>query len=152
MAASKSFTSQCIALVLIAVFISHHKEADKNVSSHKNIRTALVKELRQVPLTVGLNLTNIEKSSREVAKVLAHEKSIIVLGKGACSAIAKEGALKLKELTYIHAEAFAAGELKHGPLALINPDEPASTAIILLILDDEKLEEMKLALSEVWSR
>jgi len=60
--------------------------------------------------------------------------------------------LKLKELTYIHAEAFAAGELKHGPLALINPDEPSSTAVILFILDDDKLEEMKLALSEVWSR
>ena len=52
---------------------------------------------------------------------------MIVLGKGPNSAIAKEGALKLKELTYIHAEAFSAGELKHGPLALIDPDRPKST-------------------------
>jgi len=51
-------------------------------------------------------------------------KSIIVLGKGNLAPIAKEGALKLKELTYLHAEAFSAGELKHGPLALIDPDNP----------------------------
>jgi len=74
------------------------------------------------------------------------------LGKGPCSAIAKEGALKIKELTYIHAEAFSAGELKHGPLALIDPDRPKSTGIILIILDDEFLHEMALALSEVRSR
>jgi len=71
------------------------------------------------------------------------------LGKGPCAAIAKEGALKLKELTYIHAEGFSAGELKHGPLALINPDDPKSSAVILLVLEGDKLEEMKLALSEV---
>jgi len=105
-----------------------------------------------MPLTVGLNLEKMQKSCAELAKILAHESSIIILGKGACSAIAKEGALKMKELTYIHAEAFSAGELKHGPLALINPDKPTSTAIILFILNDEYLDEMKLALSEVYSR
>lgn len=59
---------------------------------------------------------------KRVAKYVKNSQSIICLGKGASQAIAKEGALKLKELTYIHAEGFAAGELKHGPLALINPD------------------------------
>lgn len=112
----------------------------------------MINELRQIPLVVGLNLTNIQKQCAEIGKHLAHESSIIVLGKGPCSAIAKEGALKLKELTYIHAEAFSAGELKHGPLALIDPDKPTSTAIILFILDGEYLDEMKLALSEVYSR
>jgi len=60
--------------------------------------------------------------------------------------------LKLKELTYIHAEAFSAGELKHGPLALINPDVDKSTAVILIILDNENFDDMNLALSEVNSR
>lgn len=58
----------------------------------------------------------------------------------------------MKELSYIHAEAFSAGELKHGPLALIDPDKPKSTGIILIILDDEYFHEMELALSEVKSR
>jgi len=74
------------------------------------------------------------------------------LGKGPCSAVAKEGALKIKELTYIHAEAFSAGELKHGPLALIDPNQPKTTCIFLIILDDEHLKDMNLCLSEVKSR
>lgn len=83
---------------------------------------------------------------------MSKEQTIICLGKGPCSAIAKEGALKLKELTYIHAEAFSAGELKHGPLALINPNTPKSTVIVMIILDDEYLHDMNLCLSEVHSR
>lgn len=69
-------------------------------------------------------MVDIHEICKQAAKLLYKESSIICLGKGACSAIAKEGALKLKELTYIHAEAFSAGELKHGPLALIDPDHP----------------------------
>lgn len=61
------------------------------------------------------------------------------------SPIAKEGALKLKELTYLHAEAFSAGELKHGPLALIDPDHPEQTVCFFIILEDEHLAHMKLA-------
>lgn len=58
----------------------------------------------------------------------------------------------MKELTYIHAEAFAAGELKHGPLALIDPDHPGTTAVIIIILDDEYLHLVKTSLSEVKAR
>lgn len=60
--------------------------------------------------------------------------------------------MKIKEITYIHAEAFCAGELKHGPLALVNPDPSKLTPVILIILDDDTLNDMKLALSEVHSR
>lgn len=84
--------------------------------------------------------------------MLAKMQLIITLGKGPCTAIAKEGALKIKELTYIHAEAFSAGELKHGPLALIDPSQPKSSCIMLIILDNEHLADMKLCLSEVHSR
>jgi len=61
----------------------------------------------------------------------------MILGKGASGAIAKEGALKIKETTYIHAEAFMAGEMKHGPIAMINPDVKGFSKVILLIFDDE---------------
>ena len=97
-----------------------------------------MQSLRSIPTIFGATISSIDADCKAVAKLI-HEKqsrSIIVLGKGNCSPIAKEGALKLKELTYIHAEAFAAGELKHGPLALINPDAPKETVIFLIILKD----------------
>lgn len=65
--------------------------------------------------------------------------------------IAKEGALKIKEITYIHAETFSAGELKHGPIAMIKP-ERNSTKCILIIMDDEHLDDMYQALSECKAR
>jgi glucosamine--fructose-6-phosphate aminotransferase (isomerizing) len=89
---------------------------------------------------------------------------LLILGKGPCAAIAKEGALKIKELTYKHAEGFSAGELKygiyiyiyiykrHGPLALIDSTIEKSSAVVLLILNDEYIHDMRLALSEVHSR
>jgi len=76
----------------------------------------------------------------------------LILGKGPCASIAKEAALKIKELTYKHAEGFSAGELKHGPLALIDSTKFKSKALILIILDDDNLNDMMLALSEVHSR
>jgi len=103
-------------------------------------------------MSVGSALYQIDKPCKEIAKVIGYNHSVICLGKGPSAAIAKEGALKLKELTYIHAEAFSAGELKHGPLALINAENPKTTAIMLIILDDEFFHEMNLALSEVESR
>lgn len=74
------------------------------------------------------------------------------MAKGEALAIAKEGALKIKELCYIHAEAFGASEMKHGPLALINCDRPKETSIILLVLDDGNLPAMKVAIDEMHSR
>jgi glucosamine--fructose-6-phosphate aminotransferase (isomerizing) len=75
----------------------------------------------------------------------------MVLGKGSGLSIAKEGALKIKEMTYIHAEAFSAGEMKHGPIALLEP-ERNKTKVILIIMDDENLQEMLLALDECKAR
>lgn len=76
----------------------------------------------------------------------------MILAKGAALAIAKEGALKIKEVTYIHAEAFGIGELKHGPIALIESSINNKSKVILSILDNEDFEEMKAALVEVKSR
>lgn len=71
-----------------------------------------------------------------MAESISKKSMIFILGKGPGAAIAKEGALKIKELTYIHAEGFSAGEMKHGPLALIDPELPHSSTVILIALDD----------------
>lgn len=71
------------------------------------------------------------------------------MGRGPASAIAKEGALKLKELTYLHAEAFAAGELKHGPLALIDSSNAKNSVVIIIILDDEYFDNTYTALQQI---
>lgn len=76
----------------------------------------------------------------------------MILGKGPAQIIAREGALKIKEVTYIHAETFSAGEMKHGPIALIDSQHPGKTKVILVILDDEHFDEMDTCLSEVKSR
>ncbi|EGR27583.1 hypothetical protein IMG5_193830 [Ichthyophthirius multifiliis] len=151
-AATKSFTSQTIVLLMIALWVSKSKEDAKGITTNERFRKQMIDQLRSLPTSVGIILYSIQEQCQQTANKIATLKNIILLGKGACSAIAKEGALKLKELTYIHAEAFSAGELKHGPLALIDSENPKSTTILLIILDDEYLHDMKLALSEVHSR
>lgn len=74
------------------------------------------------------------------------------MAKGPALSVAREGALKIKETTYIHAEAICAGEMKHGPIAMIDSESEKETAVILIMLDDSRLHEMSLALSEVHSR
>ncbi|KAL4468899.1 hypothetical protein ABPG72_009169 [Tetrahymena utriculariae] len=151
-AATKSFTSQCVSLIMIAAWISSVKEEQNKTHLHDRIRPLLIQSLRSIPTTVGITLYQVKEQVKPIAQHLAKQHHIILLGKGTCSSIAKEGALKLKELTYIHAEAFSAGELKHGPLALINCEQPKSTPVILIILDDDYFHDMSLALSEVHSR
>ena len=80
------------------------------------------------------------------------EKSIICIGKGLGLQTAREAALKLKEVCYIHAEAIGSGDLKHGPISLISSDRPKSFKIVLFIFDDAKLSEMCLSLDQVHSR
>lgn len=76
----------------------------------------------------------------------------MVLAKGSALPIAKEGCLKIKEVTYIQAEAYMCAEMKHGPIALIDSNHPGKTKVLLCIFEDEHLKEMELALSEVKSR
>ena len=78
----------------------------------------------------------ISNSIKDLAILIHKEQYLMVLGKGEGLAIAREGALKIKEVTYIHAEAFSAGEMKHGPIALIEP-ERNKNKVILIIMDDE---------------
>lgn len=115
------------------------------------MRTSIIDNLRQLPVSFGLNLKLIDSDCKYLATQLSKDNHLYILGKGEGLPIAKEGALKLKEVTYIHAEAFSAGELKHGPIALIEP-ERNKTKVILVIMDDEHFDDMILALSECKAR
>jgi len=91
---------------------------------------------------------NIEPVIKEISKDFLHKNNALFLGRGTKHAIAMEGALKLKEISYIHAEAFAAGELKHGPIALIDKDTP----VIVVAPKNDLLEKLKSNMQEVSSR
>lgn len=135
--ASKSFTCQVVTLILVAIFMSKLKDK----SNHKtNNRIQLKNQLRMLPVVFGECTLSIQESCRQVAQTLSGAQSVFILAKGMTLPIAREGALKIKELVYIHAEAICAGEMKHGPIALINADSPTKeTFIILIILDNENL-------------
>ena len=91
---------------------------------------------------------NLEPQIKQWAKYFSNKEHALFLGRGIQNAVAMEGALKLKEISYIHAEAYAAGELKHGPLALVDEDMP----IVAIAPDDKLLEKLKSNLQEVRAR
>ena len=93
-------------------------------------------------------LRNDSYGASELAQLFVDKHHALFLGRGSHYPIAMEGALKLKEISYIHAEAYAAGELKHGPLALVDEDMP----VVTVAPDDELLEKLKSNLQEVRAR
>jgi glucosamine--fructose-6-phosphate aminotransferase (isomerizing) len=106
-----------------------------------------VQELRSLPQQIE-NALDLEDEIIAMSKHFANKNHTLFLGRGAHYPIAVEGALKLKEISYIHAEAYAAGELKHGPLALIDEDMP----VVAVAPNDELLEKLKSNLEEVRAR
>ena len=107
----------------------------------------LLKALRHLPRAVESVLA-VEPQVAQWAKTFKNKNHALFLGRGVHYPIAMEGALKLKEISYIHAEAYAAGELKHGPLALVDADMP----VIAVAPQDELLEKLKSNLQEVQAR
>lgn len=140
-ASTKAFSTQVVALELIAAWFSMNRETEVER------RRSIINELRQLPTLVKIALKTHE-ACKEVAKSLIDTEHCFVLGKGPSEAIAKEGALKIKEISYLHAEGYAGGALKHGPFALIEKDTP----VILIILDDEHGQLMRTAAEEVRAR
>ncbi len=117
-ASTKAFTAPLVDLYMLAVYL-----ADLRGSISPKKRTELIRDLLKVPTLAGKTLEH----EVEVEKVAAHYKdtrSILYLGRGINMPIAYEGALKLKEISYIHAEGYPAGEMKHGPIALVDKDLP----------------------------
>lgn len=140
-ASTKAFTTQLTALLLLTAAISRARGLDTQTE------TTLVKLLQSVPQKLKEVLA-LDHRIKQLAKIFADKQHALFLGRGIQYPIALEGALKLKEISYIHAEAYPAGELKHGPLALVDAEMP----VIVLAPTDATLEKLKSNLEEVRAR
>ena len=140
-ASTKAFTTQLVALMLLVVALGR-----RNAMSSE-LEADLVRQLESLP---GKIYGALELNDRlaELAQKFATKHHALYLGRGSMYPIAMEGALKLKEISYIHAEAYPAGELKHGPLALVDEDMP----VISVAPNNELLEKLKSNLEEVRAR
>ena len=140
-ASTKAFTTQLAGLMLLALSLA------KSRGLNPKLRGRIVQALRLLPETIAEAL-NLKEQMVEIAPNIANKDHALFLGRGIFYPIAKEGALKLKEISYIHAEAYPAGELKHGPLALIDENMP----VIALAPESEIAEKLISNLEEVKAR
>ena len=140
-ASTKAFTTQLAALALLTISL-----ARRNGLEEKQERI-LVAQLAEIPGLIEQVLT-LDSAIETLAEHFVDKQHALFLGRGVQNPVAMEGALKLKEISYIHAEAYAAGELKHGPLALVDENMP----VIAVAPDDELLEKLKSNLQEVRAR
>lgn len=138
---TKAFTTQLTALLMLTLVLG--RRHGLSVDAEKN----LVQQLMQIPEIIGSSLEMAE-TIENMAKLFAHKSHTLFLGRGLQFPIALEGALKLKEISYIHAEAYPAGELKHGPLALVDKDMP----VVVSAPNDSLLEKLKSNIQEVRAR
>ncbi len=118
-ASTKAFTAQVTVLTLLALRLAHKK----GTISESHYRTLLA-ELEAIPDKVQRLLDSSDKLIQEIASIYSNASNALYLGRGNCFPVALEGALKLKEISYIHAEGYPAAEMKHGPIALIDEEMP----------------------------
>ena len=140
-ASTKAFTTQLVALMLLVVALGR-----RHGMSPEQERE-LVRQLESLPGKIN-GVLELNDRIADMAQAFAHKHHTLFLGRGSMYPIAMEGALKLKEISYIHAEAYPAGELKHGPLALVDEDMP----VISVAPNNELLEKLKSNLEEVRAR
>jgi glucosamine--fructose-6-phosphate aminotransferase (isomerizing) len=140
-ASTKAFTTQLVALGMLVVALTkcHGIDAERE--------RGLVQRLIEIPSLIEKTL-HLDTTIKELAKRFADKHHALFLGRGQMHPVAMEGALKLKEISYIHAEAYPAGELKHGPLALVDADMP----VIAVAPNNDLLEKLKSNLQEVRAR
>ncbi len=140
-ASTKAFTTQIVALQIMALMIG--KSQDLSAEREHE----LIQDLKILP---GLceEVLALDKAIEEISEEFVEKNHALFLGRGVQHPVALEGALKLKEISYIHAEAYPAGELKHGPLALVDADMP----VVTLAPNNELLEKLKSNLEEVQAR
>ena len=141
-ASTKAFTTQLATLLMLVTAIGKVKG---NISNEQEVE--IVKALQSLPAEVEKALA-FDKDIEALAEDFAEKNHALFLGRGEFYPIAMEASLKLKEISYIHAEAYAAGELKHGPLALIDADMP----VIVVAPNNELLEKVKSNIEEVRAR
>lgn len=140
-ASTKAFTTQLVALMLLVISLGKKNKMSEELESE------LVAELRYLPKALEAVL-QLNAQIEQIAGQFADKHHALFLGRGVQHPVAMEGALKLKEISYIHAEAYAAGELKHGPLALVDSDMP----VIAVAPNDHLLEKLKSNIHEVHAR
>jgi glucosamine--fructose-6-phosphate aminotransferase (isomerizing) len=140
-ASTKAYTSQFISLVMFALVMSEDSIAKKPR------REEIIQGLRDLPRQIKQVLA-LDKDILELSRHLFTEKSLLIMGRGFNYATCLEGALKVKELTYMHSEGILAGELKHGPLAMVDPTMP----IVMVIMDDPVKQKCMNAFQQVHAR
>jgi len=140
-ASTKAFTTQLAVLLILTIALA------RRTGLKPEQEAKLVRDLGKLPAAITRTLT-LDKQIEETSKQFANKNHSLFLGRGIHYPIAKEGALKLKEISYIHAEAYPAGELKHGPLALVDSNMP----VIAVAPNNDLLGKLKANLSEVSAR
>lgn len=143
-ASTKSFTSQVICLSLAAIWFSQMH------GFHENKRMKMIKDLHNLANDFKNTIENTSQQVRIIANkmILSGYNNMFLLGKGCDECVAKEGSLKIKEMSYIHSEGYSASSLKHGPFALLNSDFP----VIILNLDNKYNSKILNCVEEVYSR
>lgn len=141
-ATTKAFVTQLVALFILTLLLGKY---NKQLNDEKI--TLLLEHLKHTP-ALAEQVLLMNNQIKKVAKKLVHKEHAFFLGRGVSYPVAMEGALKMKEISYIHAESYAAGELKHGPLALID----SSTPVIIVAPNDELIEKLKSNIQEVKAR
>jgi len=134
-ASTKAFTSQLVCLLLLTIVLGR-----RNGKITPEKETALIEELKKLPKKIE-QILNLNKKIQALAESFADKEHALFIGRGTQYPIALEGALKLKEISYIHAEGYPGGELKHGPLALLDKDMP----VIVLAPHNKLIEKLKSA-------
>ena len=140
-ASTKAFTTQLVAILLLLVVMARRFKLSEDIESK------VVEQLRQLPGIID-DVLKLDEEIKVFAEEIADKDHALFLGRGMHYAVALEGALKLKEISYIHAEGYPAGELKHGPLALVDANVP----IIAVAPNDKLIDKLKSNLQEVRAR
>ncbi|WP_419253150.1 glutamine--fructose-6-phosphate transaminase (isomerizing) [Caulobacter sp. ErkDOM-YI] len=141
-ASTKAFTAQVSVMIALAIAAAKARGRIDDVEEQRLVRV-LLEAPRLIAEAIGL-----EDAIKDIAAEVAKARDVLYLGRGPMSALALEGALKLKEISYIHAEGYAAGELKHGPIALVDDETP----IVILAPFDSWFEKSASNMSEVMAR
>jgi len=140
-ASTKAYTSQILSLTMFALVMSEDR------ISLQARRSEIIQGLNQLPEKIK-KVLELDDKVREIAKELYQKRSLLIMGRGYNFATCLEGALKVKELTYMHSEGIQAGELKHGPLALVDSTVP----ILMILMRDNVFTKCMNALQQVTAR
>jgi len=140
-ASTKAFTTQLIALLMLTILLGRHHQLSKEQEAN------LISQIKSLPRLIENTLT-LNNQIENLANLFMDKEHTLFLGRGTQFPIALEGALKLKEISYIHAEAYPAGELKHGPLALVDSNMP----VVTLLAHDHLVDKVKSNIQEVQAR